>query len=131
MLIVEPRALLPKLNPTCMSALTRASSECVAARHYEVTVEHMFRALLDDPESDIVKALEYYKVDIGTVLGTVQRYIGELRSGNAGKPTFSSLLMEWIQDSWIIASTTLGDAQVRGGALLSRLLQAPSKYLPA
>jgi type VI secretion system protein VasG len=131
MLIAEPRALLHKLNPTCTRALERAVSACVGARQYEVTVEHVLRALLDDSESDVVKAFEYYDIDLGAVLGSLQHSIGDLRSGNAGKPVFGTLLFEWVQDAWIFASTELAATTVRSGALLCRLVQAPNRYLPA
>ena len=131
MLIAEPRALLQKLNPTCTRALEAAVSACVGARQYEVSVEHVLRALIDDHESDVVKTLEYYNIDLGTVLKSLQRTIGELRSGNAGKPVFSTMLFEWVQDAWIYSSTELGEAKVRSGALFARIVQAPNRYLPS
>jgi type VI secretion system protein VasG len=131
MLIAEPRSLLMKLNSTCTAALERAVSACISARHYEVTVEHVLRALLDDMETDVVKALEYYNLDVAVALAGVQRTIGDLRTGNAGKPVFSTLLFEWVQDAWIYASTELGETSIRSGALLLRVVQAPNRYLPA
>jgi type VI secretion system protein VasG len=130
MLIAEPKALLNKLNPTCKRALEAGASACVASRHYEVTVEHVLLALMDDLQSDVHVLFAYYQIDPAHAKATLQRYVSELRSGNAGKPVFSSLLFEWIQDSWLYASTELSEANVRSGALLVRLAQAPSRYLP-
>ena len=130
MLVAEPRSLLKTLNSTCTRALEGAASACVAARHYEVTVEHVLVALLDDLESDVHRILEHYEIDPAHLRAAIQRYLGDLRSGNAGKPTFGSLLFELFQDSWIYASTELGEAKVRSGALLVRLAMAPSRYLP-
>ncbi len=130
MLVAEPRSLLKTLNSTCTRALEAAASACVAARHYEVTVEHVIVALLDDLESDLHKILPHYEVDPAYMRSTIQRYLGDLRSGNAGKPTFGSLLFELFQDSWVYASTELGEAKIRSGALLVRLAMAPSRYLP-
>jgi type VI secretion system protein VasG len=129
-LVAEPRSLLKTLNPTCTRALEAAASACIAARHYEVTVEHVLAALLDDLESDIHKILEHYEIDAAHVRSSIQRYLGDLRSGNAGKPTFGTLLFELVQDAWIYASTELGEAKVRSGALVVRLVMAPSRYLP-
>ncbi len=130
MLVAEPRSLLRKLNATCTRALEAAASSCIGSRHFEVTVEHVLLALMDDLESDVVAALEHYKIDAGHAKGQLQRYLSDLRSGNAGKPVFSTLLFEWVQDAWIFASTEWSDANVRSGALLVRLVQSPSKYLP-
>lgn len=130
MLVVEPRALLKKLDPTCTKALENAASACIGSRHYEVTVEHVLMALLDDLESDVNAILEHYKIDATHARAQLQRYLGDLRSGNAGKPVFSTLLFEWVQDAWIYASAELQEQSVRSGALLVRLVQAPSRYLP-
>jgi type VI secretion system protein VasG len=129
-LVAEPRSLLKTLNPTCTRALEGAASACIAARHYEVTVEHVLLALLDDLESDLHRILEHYEIDPAHFRSAIQRYLGDLRSGNAGKPTFGTLLFELIQDAWIYASTELGEAKVRSGALVVRLVMAPSRYLP-
>ena len=130
MLVAEPRSLLKTLNSTCTRALEGAASACIAARHYEVTVEHVMVALLDDLESDVHRILEHYEIDPAYMRSSIQRYLGDLRSGNAGKPTFGSLLFELFQDSWVYASAELGEAKVRSGALMVRLAMAPSRYLP-
>ncbi len=130
MLIAEPRSLLKTLNPTSTRALERAASACISARHYEVTVEHLLLALLDDLESDIYRILERFEIDPARLRSTLQRYVGELRSGNAGKPVFGSLLLELVQDGWVYASTELGDPKLRSGALVTRIAAAPSRYLP-
>jgi type VI secretion system protein VasG len=129
-LVAEPRSLLKTLNPTCTRALEGAASACIAARHYEVTVEHVLMALLDDLESDVHRILEHYEIDPAHLRSALQRYLGDLRSGNAGKPTFGSLLFELVQDAWVYASTELGEAKVRSGALVVRVVMAPSRYLP-
>lgn len=130
MLMVEPRALLKKLSPICTQAFESAAARCIAARHYEVTVEHALLALLDTDQSDVRVVLAHYGVDVEVVRATVSRYVGELRNGNAGKPVFSSLLFEWVQDAWLYSSTELDAALVRSGALLVRLCLASSRYLP-
>ncbi|MBX3261214.1 MAG: type VI secretion system ATPase TssH [Labilithrix sp.] len=129
-MVAEPRALFKKLTPTCTRALEAAAGACVTGQHYEVTVEHLLGALLDDRESDVAVVLDHFRVDRAGVRATVQRYLGDLRSGNAGKPVFSQLLLELFQDAWVYASTELGEAQVRSGAMLVRILQAPNRYLP-
>jgi type VI secretion system protein VasG len=131
MLVAEPRALFKKLTPTCTRALEAAAGACVTGQHYEVTVEHLIAALLDDGESDIATILNHYRVDRATVQGTIQRSIRDLRSGNAGKPTFSTLMLQLMQDAWVYGSTELGENAIRSGALLVRILQSPGKYLPS
>src|SRR5215471_15298424 len=130
MLVAEPRSLLRKLNGTCTRALEAAASMCIASRHYEVTVEHVLLALVDDRESDVCTIFERFDIDTTHARATLQRYMTELRTGNSGKPVFSTLLFEWVQDAWIYASTELSEHSVRSGALLVRIAVAPTKYLP-
>ncbi len=129
MLLVEPKSLLDKLNPVCTRAFERGAGACITGRHYEVSAEHVLLALIDDRESDIIAILERFHVEPSRIRGALQRALEEQRSGNAGKPVFSPILLEWIQDAWLYASTELGDARVRSGALLVRLVQAPTRYL--
>ena len=130
MLLVEPRALIDKLNPTCRRAFERAAGASVTARHREVSVEHVLLALLDERESDFVALLEHHRVDPTHARAALQRYVGELAAGNPGKPVFSPTLFEWMQDAWVYASAELGDIALRSGALLVRLLLAPGRYTP-
>ena len=130
MLVAEPRSLLVKLNAVCTRALEGAASTCISSRHYEVTVEHVLLSLLDDLESDVCVIFENYGIDVSSARGALQRTMSDFRHGNAGKPTFSVLLLEWFQDAWIYASTELEETKVRSGALLVRLAQSPTKYLP-
>lgn len=128
MLTVEPRSLLRKLNSTCTRAFEAAAGACLTNRHYEVTVEHLLLALLDDPDSDIRAAFAQLNVDLDSARATVQRSIAELRSGNAGKPVFSTLLLEWVQESWLHGSVELEQWQLRSISLLVRLVLSPLRY---
>jgi type VI secretion system protein VasG len=98
-------------------------------RHYEVTVEHLLLSLLDDAEADLRPVLEVLKIDLGVARGAVQRSLSENRSGNAGKPVFSTLLLEWIQDAYLHGTVELGQWQVRSVALFMRLVMSPMRYL--
>ena len=84
-LVAEPRSLLKTLNATCTRALERAAGACLTARHYEVTVEHMLLALLDDLESDVPRILEHFEIQPDRMRATLQRYVGDLRLGPSGR----------------------------------------------
>src|SRR6478609_1187521 len=131
MLSVEPRSLLRKLNPSTTRALEAAASACVSSRHYEVTVEHLLASLLDDSQSDVAKICLHFAVAPDVVRAGLLREVGNLRKGNAGKPVFSSLLLEWIQDAWILASAERNETSIRSGHLFIRLLLTPERYTPS
>jgi type VI secretion system protein VasG len=131
MLSVEPRSLLRKLNPSSTRALEAAASACVSSRHYEVTVEHFFASLLDDSQSDVAKICLHFGVAPEVVRARLLREVATFRKGNAGKPVFSSLLLEWIQDAWLLASAERNESSIRSGHLFVRLLLTPERYTPS
>ena len=118
MITVDIKQLLGRLNGYCKRCLEGAAGLCVSRTHYEVTVEHFFAKLLEDPQSDIPLILKNFDIDTGRLARSLDRTIEEFRTGNAAKPVFSPLLMEWFQEAWLLASVNLGENKIRSGALL-------------
>ena len=125
MITVDIKTLLGRLNPFCTRVLEGAAGMCVSRTHYEVTVEHMFARILDEPQSDISLILRNHDIDVGMVRKVLDRTIEEFRTGNAGKPVFSPLLLEWFQDAWLVGSVDLEESRIRSGALFLAFLGRP------
>jgi hypothetical protein len=53
---INLKTLIGKLNDTTRAAATRAAGICVGFGQYEVDIEHLFLALLEQPASDFVVA---------------------------------------------------------------------------
>ena len=128
MMLVDPKSIIKRLTRPCTAALEAGVVQCVTARHYEVTLEHVMLALLDNADSDIAFLVMHYDLDPARLRQTLQRSLEDLRSGNAGKPTFSPMMLEWMQDAWTIGSVEYGFQKIRSGVLFARLVQQPSKY---
>ena len=129
MVPVELRPLLSRLDAACTRALEAAAGVCVARGHYEVTVEHVLLALLEGPRGDLAVFLERFDADAGRLARSLQEVVEDLRTGNAGKPVLSPLLIEWIEDGWLIASIDQGLGAIRSGSLVVALLARPRRYL--
>jgi type VI secretion system protein VasG len=125
---VDIKGLIRKLNRTCEHALTAAAGDCVTRTHYEVTVEHQLLQLLEDPNSDVQPILRYFGVNTAHLLRTLQHGLERLRSGNAGRPVFSPLLLQWFEDAWLHASVDYQEGQIRSGMLLLALALRPDRY---
>ncbi len=128
MMLVEPKSILKRLTRACTTALEAAIGQCVNARHYEVTLEHIMLALLDNADSDMAFLASHYDLDPGRLRSVLQRSLEDLRTGNAGKPAFSPLMWEWMQDAWLVASAEYGWQKIRSGVLFARLVAQPTKY---
>src|SRR4051794_38482256 len=94
MMLVEPKSIIKRLTRPCTAALEGAIGQCVNARHYEVTLEHLMLALLDDANSDLAFLASHYDLDPSRLRQVLQRSLEDLRTGNAGKPTFSPIMLE-------------------------------------
>jgi type VI secretion system protein VasG len=127
MITVDIKTLLNRLNPYCTRALEGAAGLCVSRTHYEVTVEHLFAKLLEEAQSDVPLILRQFDMDTGRMKKAVDQTIEEFRTGNAAKPVFSPLLLEWFQEAWLIASVDLEDNRIRSGALLLAFLAKPTQ----
>ena len=124
---VDMKALMGRLNRTCTRALEAAASWCVARGNYEVTVEHLLQQLLEDPGSDIALILTHYQIDHAETGREVLETLESLRNGNAGRPVFSPILFDWLQQGWMTSSVDYGLLEIRSGPLLLALLANPMR----
>ena len=128
MITVDIKSLLERLNSYCTRCLEAAAGLCVSRTHYEVTVEHFLAKVLEDSQSDLPLIFRQFDLDSGRVAKAVDQTLEEFRTGNAGKPVFSPLLLELFQEAWLVGSVDLGENRVRSGALLLALLIKPTQF---
>jgi type VI secretion system protein VasG len=128
MLLVELKPLVGRLNAFTKQALEDGVGLCVSRSHYEITVEHLLAKLFDNVQADVALLLRQNGVDAALVKRGIDRALEDMRTGNAGKPAFSPLLLELMQDAWLIASVNLGEARIRSGAILLAFLARASYY---
>src|SRR5690606_7161010 len=96
--------------------------------HYEIAVEHLLRRLVETPDGDAARILAHFEIDALRLSAQLDDALSQLKNGNPGRPVFSGLLTEWVQESWLAASITFGHAQVCSGAMLLALLSRLSYY---
>lgn len=128
MITVDIKSLLSRLNPYCTRALEAAAGLCVSRTHYEVTVEHLFARLLEDSHADVPLILRHFEIDPARFQKAVDHTLEGLKTGNAAKPVFSPVLLEWLQEAWLVASITLDERRIRSGALILAFLNRPTQF---
>ena len=119
------KTLITKLNPLCRHATERAASACLARGHYEVDLEHLFLALLDEATGDLPLALRASRVDPHALRADLERELTRLKTGNTRTPVFSVHLIALFEQAWLIASLDSQLGRIRSGHLLLALLTAP------
>lgn len=124
MISKDVKRLLLKLNDPMTRALEGAAGLAVGRGHYEVTVEHLLVKLLEDGTGDASLILSRAGADPGAVGKALMSAIEGYRTGNAGRPAFSPLLLELIERSWIAGSVHHGLNEIRSGAFLEAYLES-------
>lgn len=130
MIRIDLPAVIQRLNPTCRQALEEAASLCISQRGAEVTVALVMSRLLDQPLGDVRLLLRYGALDVDGARTVVLGGASYRAENPEQYPTFSPLLIELLQEAWLLGSLELGQTEIRGGSLfLASLLNAP-RYLP-
>ncbi|MFO8032552.1 MAG: type VI secretion system ATPase TssH [Desulfohalobiaceae bacterium] len=125
---VDMRALLGKLNDVCAQAMQDSAGLTVSRTHYEITVEHFFLKCLEASDSDLPLMLDRLGISQGGFKAALNEALEDLKTGNAGKPVFSPLLLELLQTAWLISSVDLGERRIRSGAVLLGFLSKPTFF---
>ncbi|MCH7369627.1 type VI secretion system ATPase TssH [Aeromonas sp. MR16] len=129
MIRIELPVLVERLNPICRHMLEEAAALCVNHQGAEIRIEHLLLKMLDTPLSDVRQILKRAEVEVDELRTLLQPSHADSSYGQ-GYPSFSPLLVEWLQDSWLLASAELQHVQLRSGMLLLVLLMTPQRYLP-
>jgi type VI secretion system protein VasG len=126
---INLKTLIGKLNDTSRVAATRAAGICVGLGQYEVDIEHLFLALLEQPGCDLVAAARQAGVSLTGLETDLRREVERLPSGSTRTPVFSRHLPLLFEHAWLIASLSgAGGSQpqrIRSGHLLLALLTEP------
>ena len=128
MIQVELKPLFARLNVYSTKALENAAGQTLARAHYEISLEHLLRQLLEDPDADTTRILARFEIDPMRLRALLDEGLAQLKNGNPGRPVFAGLLTEWIQDAWLIASLVVGTGRIRGGSLLLALVSRLGYY---
>ena len=120
------KTLIGKLNDTTRLAATRAAGICVGLGQYEVEIEHLFLALLEQERSDFVLIARHSDVSLSALEADLRKEVGGFRTGSSRTPVFSPHVPALLEHAWLLASlaTPLPD-QIRSGHLLIALLTEP------
>ncbi|CAN7408664.1 type VI secretion system ATPase TssH [Pseudoduganella sp. LjRoot289] len=122
---INLKTLIGKLNDTCRVAATRAAGICVSLGQFEVDIEHLFLALLEQPKSDLVVVARRSGISVSMLEADLQSELSRFKNGNTRTPVFSARLPKLLENAWLIASLDIQSGrqvQIRSGHLLQALL---------
>lgn len=120
------KTLITKLHPLTRAAAERAASLSLGRGHHEVDVEHLFLALLEQPNNDLQLLCRRCDVDADALRRDLENALAQLRDGNTRTPVFSPRLPVLLEHSWLLASLENPAGRIRSGHLLLALLTEPT-----
>lgn len=129
MLRVELPALIEKLSPVCKLVLQDAASICISRQNKEVAILHFLTALIASPLCDFRIMLQQIGIDHELLQKNVNQYLPQEKSVEA-YPVFSPLLIELLQEAWLLSSTELQQNNIRSGVIFLTILLQDERYLP-
>ena len=120
------KTLIGKLNDTSRVAATRAASICVGLGQYEVDIEHLFLALLEQERSDFAVIARHCGIPLDALERDLRQEVAGFKTGSSRTPVFSKHLPTLFEHAWLIASLAAPQPdQIRSGHLLLALLTEP------
>ncbi|WP_116186542.1 type VI secretion system ATPase TssH [Pectobacterium aquaticum] len=128
MIRIELPTLVERLNPVCRHMLEEAAALCIQHQGAEIRIEHLLLKMLETPLCDVRQILKRAGVDADE-LSSLLLPSSMDKEFDAGYPSFSPLLVEWLQDSWLLASAEFQHVRLRSGILLLVLLLTPNRYV--
>ncbi|RMR00884.1 putative ClpB protein [Pseudomonas savastanoi pv. glycinea] len=125
MINVDLQQLIQALDADTRRDLEAGAERCVARGGSKILVEDLLLALLERPHSLLSRALMDAEVDCGELVAALQPKCEDSASRN---PVFAPELVQWLQDSLLVATLELGQSQVDQAALILALLRNPIRY---
>ena len=125
MINVDLQRLVLALDAESKRDLERAAERCVSRGGSRILLEDLLLGLLERSDGVLMRALQDAGVEPGALAATLQPRAERSESLN---PVFSGELVQWLQDSLLMANLELGRTQIDQAALLLALLCNPLRY---
>ncbi|MDZ4850402.1 MAG: type VI secretion system ATPase TssH [Pirellulaceae bacterium] len=122
MVQVDLSKLFDRLSPLSNSTIDLAIATCVKRTNYNVELEHWLMVLGDSADSDYIRILESFEVDLGRLKADLTKCLDRLKTGNSKSPSLSPDVVELATEAWTLATINYSAGQIRTGHLLIALL---------
>ena len=116
------KALVDKLTPVARQSLEQAASRALSRSHFEVEIEHVLLALLEQDRNAALSALAALGASQARIVSELENALESFRAGNTRNPVLSSWIPKWLEKAWLNASAAHREQQISTLDLLQSLL---------
>ena len=129
MLQISRTELIKHLGKGASQALTDAANLAASQGAYEITIEHFLHCAHALPNSDIGQIFNHFGIRRDRFSDALASCFERQRVGAQTQPTFAALLVELMQEAWLLSNMELSQDKIRTGAMFLAGILNVSKYL--
>jgi len=125
---LELKQLIEALDKHTKSILEYSAQRCISRGGNEILMEDVLYVMLESEQSLLNKLLEQYNISYQDMH---QAIVNGIKVGvtESSSPVFSSLLISWIEDAFIVSKVAFEMTKINEAALLFSLFDKSSKYI--
>ena len=131
MMDIDLKPLFERLDPETRHAFEGAAGLCTTRGSSEVNLEHVLIKLLEPEAGTLRMLLEGADIDADALLAALQHLVEREPRHSQAKPVFAALLVEWMQDAWLLSSLEFGSRRIGVAGLIGAIRARPSRYAQA
>ena len=130
MIRINLSSTLGALNDTSKLILEEAAAYAIGAGESEVLPSHFLLKSLDNPFSDVRFILNKLKLEHEELSSLLIRSNQSENMNIGSVPSFSPLLIEMLQEAWLLGSLEHNQIQLRTATIFLSLVLNATRYLP-
>ncbi|PNL90087.1 type VI secretion system ATPase TssH [Aggregatibacter aphrophilus] len=130
MIRINLSSTLGALNDTSKLILEEAAAYAIGAGESEVLPSHFLLKSLDNPFSDVRFILNKLKLEHDELSSLLIRSNQSENMNIGSVPSFSPLLIEMLQEAWLLGSLEHNQIQLRTATIFLSLVLNATRYLP-
>ena len=124
---LELKELINSLDLNTKKYLEQAAQRCIERGGNEIIIEDILYKMLENNSSVFYSLLTQYSINPQELYNTLQTS-AKLSSSESTNPIFSSILVQWLEESYITSKVTLTLNEITESSLILSLLENGIKY---
>ncbi|MGD9653747.1 MAG: type VI secretion system ATPase TssH [Sulfuricurvum sp.] len=124
---IELKKLIETLDVDTKQDLQNAAQRCIARGGGEIVIEDFLFIMLEEENSLLNGLLKHYEIAPDKMLKALQKGV-KSHSSESSSPVFSAVLIQWIEDAYILAKLEMGLSEINESVLLMSMLHHGPKY---
>lgn len=124
---LELKELINSLDINTKKYLEQSAQRCIQRGGNEIIIEDILYAMLENETSIFNTVLAHYEIDSQEVFNTIQAST-KVSSSESTNPIFSTLLVQWLEESYVLARISLASNEISESSLVLSLFDNAIKY---